>query len=59
MEYYRRLRIEEARRRLRAGDMNIAQVADALGYSSPAAFSRQFKHQMKMTPREYLCTIRL
>ncbi len=59
MEYYRRLRIEEARRRLRAGDMNIAQVADALGYSSPAAFSRQFKRQMKMTPREYLCTIRL
>ncbi len=59
MDYYRRLRIEEARRRLRTGEMNIAQVADELGYSSAAAFSRQFKLMMNLTPREYLCSIQL
>lgn len=58
MEYYRLLRVEEARRRLRAGEKNISQIADELGYSSTAAFSRQFKQLMKMTPSEYLCSIR-
>jgi AraC-like DNA-binding protein len=59
MDYYRRLRIEEARRRLRAGEKNITQIADELGYSSTAAFSRQFKRLMKLTPSEYLCSIRM
>ena len=58
MDYYRRLRIEEARRMLRAGQKNITQIADDLGYSSLAAFSRQFKQIMKLTLSEYLCFIR-
>jgi len=58
MEYYRRLRIEEARKLLRAGALNIAQIADELGYSSPAAFSRQFKRVMRLTPGEYLRSIK-
>jgi len=58
MEYYRRLRIEEARRLLRAGEKNITQIADELGYSSPAALSRQFKRLMRLTPGEYLRSIR-
>jgi len=57
MEYYRRLRIEEARKLLRAGELNSAQIADALGYSSAAAFCRQFKRIMKLTPGEYLRSI--
>ena len=58
MDYYRRLRIVEARRLLRTGEKNITQIADELGYSSPAAFSRQFKQLMKLTPSAYLCSIR-
>ena len=58
MDFYRRLRIDEARRQLRGGTKNIAQVADALGYSSAAAFSRQFKRVMQLTPSEYLCSVR-
>ncbi len=58
MDFYRRLRIDEARRQLRSGNKNIAQVADELGYSSAAAFSRQFKQVMKLTPSEYLCSVR-
>ena len=58
MDYYRRLRIDEARRQLRSGNKNIAQVADDLGYSSAAAFSRQFKQVMKLTPSQYVCSVR-
>jgi transcriptional regulator GlxA family with amidase domain len=59
MDYYRRLRVEEAKRRLRSGAANASQIADELGYSSAAAFSRQFKQVAKLTPSEYLYSIRL
>lgn len=58
MEYYQRLRIEEARRLLREGRLNVTQTAEALGYSSIHAFSRQFKRLMGVTPLGYLRTIR-
>jgi AraC-like DNA-binding protein len=57
MDFYRRLRIEEARRLLREGQKNVTQIADTLGYSSAAAFSRQFKQLMRLTPGEYLRSI--
>jgi AraC-like DNA-binding protein len=57
MDFYRRLRIEEARRLLREGQQNVTQIADTLGYSSTAAFSRQFKRMMRLTPGEYLRSI--
>ena len=58
MEYYQRLRIEEARRLLREGRLNVTQTAEKLGYSSIHAFSRQFKRLMGVTPLNYLRTIR-
>lgn len=58
MEYYQRLRIEEARRLLREGRLNVTQTAERLGYSSVHAFSRQFKRLMGVTPLGYLRTIR-
>lgn len=57
METYQRIRIEEARRLLRAGEKRTAQIADELGYSSPAAFSRQFKRLMGIAPREYVSSV--
>lgn len=54
MAYYKRLRLEESKRLLRKGELNITQVADTLGYSSVQAFSRQFKRVHKVSPREYL-----
>ncbi|MEN6635891.1 MAG: AraC family transcriptional regulator [Clostridiaceae bacterium] len=59
MDFYRRLRIEEAKRLLRAGEKNVTQIADELGYSSTAAFSRQFKQLMRLTPGEYLRSIQI
>jgi len=53
MEYYQRIRVEEARRMLREGRYNVSQIAEALGYSSLQAFSRQFRHIMGVTPTQY------
>ena len=53
MEYYQRIRIEEARRMLREGKFNVSQIAEQLGYSSLQAFSRQFRHIMGVTPTQY------
>ncbi len=58
MEYYQRLRIEEARRLLREGRLNVTQTSETLGYSSVQSFSRQFKRLMGVTPLNYLRTIR-
>lgn len=58
MEYYRLMRIEEARRRLRDGRLNVTQTAQALGYSSVHHFSAQFKRVMGLTPTEYVKSVR-
>lgn len=57
IEYYQRMRIDEARRLLRIGTMNISQISEHLGYSSIHTFSRQFKRLMGMSPTEYLKSI--
>lgn len=53
MEYYRGMKITEAKTMLREGNGNITQIADKLGYSSIHYFSRHFKQATGMTPREY------
>lgn len=58
MAYYQQLRIEESRKALRKGAMNISQIAYELGYSSVQAFSRQFKRLLGVCPSEYLKMVR-
>ncbi len=58
MEYYRRLKIERAKRMLREGDGNVTQIADRLGYTSVHYFSRYFKRQTGMSPSEYALSIK-
>lgn len=57
MEYYRNLKIEQAKSMLREGAGNITQIADKLGYSSVHYFSRHFKQATGMTPREYTLSV--
>lgn len=47
------LKIDAARRLLREGNMNISQVAEYLGYESPAYFSRQFRRRAGLSPSEF------
>ena len=53
-EYALRLRIEEARRRLAAGDATVTGVALDLGFSSSQYFASSFKRLTRMTPREVI-----
>ncbi|MBQ3132927.1 MAG: helix-turn-helix transcriptional regulator [Clostridia bacterium] len=57
MEYYRLLKIDEAKRMMREGSRNITQIADQLGYTSVHYFSRHFKQVTGMNASEYLLSI--
>lgn len=53
MEYYREMKIAAAKTMLREENGNVTQIADRLGYTSVYYFSRYFKKETGMSPREY------
>ena len=53
ISYVRRLRLDRAGRKLRMGAVNITEVALAAGYDTHAAFSKAFKQQFGLSPREF------
>lgn len=57
MEYFNRLKIEQAKRFIREGTATLSEIADLLGYSSLHYFSKQFKRIVEMTPSEYARSI--
>lgn len=52
-EYLVRYRIDRAKELLQLKDMPVSNVAYAVGYSDPLAFSRMFKEKEGMPPLEY------
>lgn len=52
-EYYLRLRITEACRRLESAGKNITVIAMDLGFPSSQYFATAFKHFMGLTPQDY------
>ena len=57
MQYYNSLKIKEARRLIREGKYNMAQISDMLHFDNPQYFSKCFKKFTNMTPREYKASI--
>ncbi|MDO5423147.1 MAG: response regulator [Eubacteriales bacterium] len=53
IEYLTRIRIEKAKEMLENPSLSIKEVSAMSGYSDPNYFSRLFKKQTDMTPREY------
>lgn len=53
MRLYLRVRLQSARNFLFYEEFSIGDVANACGFSYPAVFSRVFKKQYKLTPREF------
>jgi AraC family transcriptional regulator len=51
--YIRRVRLERAGRKLRAGAIDITEVALAAGYASHAAFGKAFKQQYGLSPSAF------
>jgi AraC family transcriptional regulator len=57
-DYIRRLRLEDARRRLTMTDEPLAMIALACGFSGQAHFSTFFKRATGLTPKQYRETFR-
>ena len=57
IHYYNLLKLKEARRLIREGQYNMAQISDMLHFDSPQYFSKCFKAVTNMTPSEYKASI--
>ena len=53
-EYVNRVRILEAKALFRAGERNVEQVANRVGYTDPKYFSRVFKRKVNLSPSSYI-----
>lgn len=53
-EYLLRVRMEQACRLLREGELNVSQVALRTGFNSVAYFDRRFRAHTGVSPSEYL-----
>lgn len=53
MQYWRKLKMEQAKIMLRDGDLTVTEISGKLGYSSIHYFSRQFKQETGIAPTEY------
>lgn len=52
-EFIRNLKLEQAARLIRRGDVNITQVAYAVGFNNSTHFSTVFKKHFGLSPSEY------
>lgn len=57
-EYIRRVKLEESKTLIKAGEGNFSEIASRLNYSTVQQFSRQFKAKFGVTPSEYAKSVR-
>ena len=53
MEFLREARVRKACQLLRESSMAVVDIAYACGYSDPKYFSKCFKQDTGMTPKQY------
>lgn len=53
IDYYNQLKIQRACSYLQFSDLKLNEIAFRLGYYDPFHFSKAFKQEMEITPREY------
>jgi len=53
LQFQKRLRLIEARRRIIAEGLSVSAAAAAVGYESPTQFSREFARMFGTAPRDY------
>jgi signal transduction histidine kinase/DNA-binding response OmpR family regulator len=58
VEYIRSVKLEKAAFLLEKSDMNIAQIAYSVGFSTPNYFAKSFKAKFNMLPSEYMNKMR-
>ena len=52
-EYLTQVRVQEAKRLLKQGTVNVSEVAERVGYSDARHFSKTFQRLVGITPKEY------
>ncbi|HZG83639.1 AraC family transcriptional regulator [Paenibacillus sp.] len=57
MEYFKSLRIEQAKTMIRESQCTYTEIAEKLGYSGIHYFSRDFRKKTGMSPSEYAKTV--
>lgn len=58
IQYYIKLKIDEAKKLLSQNEHTVTEIADMLGFNSIHYFSKQFKNQTDMSPTEYVKSIK-
>lgn len=58
LEHLTNRRLEEAKKLLKQGDLNVSEVSFRIGYDNPRYFSELFHKQEKVTPGQYRKSIR-
>lgn len=58
IDYFSKLKINNAKHMIRDGKLNFSQISEYLGYSSIHYFSRQFKKITGMSPSEYSSSVK-
>lgn len=58
VEYIRSVKLNKAAVLLEKSDMNVAQIAYSVGFSTPNYFAKSFKAKFNMLPSEYITRMR-
>lgn len=58
IEYFSKMKIQNAKHMIRIGALNFTQISEQLGYTSIHYFSKQFKKLTGMTPSEYASSVK-
>ncbi len=58
VKYINTLKIKEAKRLMREGNVNLTQISEIVGFSSIHYFSRVFKQYENISPSQYIETIK-
>lgn len=53
LQYHIHMKLEEAKRLIRVGEMNITQISEYLGFATVHYFSRLFKNKIGVSPNNY------
>lgn len=58
VEFIRSVKLDKAAVLLEKSDMNVAQIAYSVGFSTPAYFAKTFKTKFNLLPSEYITQMR-
>jgi len=57
-DFIKNIRLKKSVTLLQQGKLNISQIAYEVGFATPSYFSKSFTKQYKVTPKEYIASIK-